>query len=75
MIEYAWHGTQSVFDAMLATGVLLVPIGILGAVISIVDTTSDASAASVLAIVAFHLATGWRTLKLAEETPIDLGTG
>ena len=28
-IEYAWHGAQSVFDTMLATGVLLVPIGIL----------------------------------------------
>ena len=26
-IEYAWHGAQSVFDTMLATGVLLVPIG------------------------------------------------
>lgn len=28
MIEYSWHGAQSVFDTMLATGVLLVPIGI-----------------------------------------------
>ena len=28
-IEYAWHGAQSVFDTMLVTGVLLVPIGIL----------------------------------------------
>jgi hypothetical protein len=28
-IEYAWHAGQSVFDTMLATGVLLVPIGIL----------------------------------------------
>jgi hypothetical protein len=28
MIEYAWHGAQSVFDTMLTTGVLLVPIGI-----------------------------------------------
>ena len=27
-IEYAWHGAQSVFDTMLTTGVLLVPIGI-----------------------------------------------
>lgn len=26
-IEYAWHGAQSVFDTMLATGVVLVPIG------------------------------------------------
>lgn len=27
-IEYSWYGTQSVFDSMLATGALLVPIGI-----------------------------------------------
>jgi uncharacterized membrane protein len=27
-IEHAWHGAQSVFDTMLATGLLLVPIGI-----------------------------------------------
>ncbi len=27
-IEYAWQGAQSVFDTLLATGVLLVPIGI-----------------------------------------------
>ncbi len=27
-IEYAWYGAQSVFDTLLATGVLLVPIGI-----------------------------------------------
>jgi hypothetical protein len=27
-IEYAWHGAQSVFDTLLATGLLLVPIGI-----------------------------------------------
>ncbi len=27
-IEYAWYGAQSVFDTMLTTGVLLVPIGI-----------------------------------------------
>jgi hypothetical protein len=26
-IEYAWHGAQSVFDTMLATGLLLVPAG------------------------------------------------
>ena len=26
-IEYAWHGAQSVFDTMLVTGALLVPIG------------------------------------------------
>lgn len=27
-IEYAWHAAQSVFDTMLATGLLLIPIGI-----------------------------------------------
>ena len=27
-IEYAWHAAQSVFDMMLTTGVLLIPIGI-----------------------------------------------
>jgi hypothetical protein len=27
-IEYAWRGAQSVFDTMLATGLLLLPIGI-----------------------------------------------
>jgi hypothetical protein len=26
-IESSWYGAQSVFDTMLATGVLLVPIG------------------------------------------------
>ena len=100
-IEYAWHGTQSVFDTMLATGVLLVPIGIvllgvamrsapafgprlssfsiglgiigiMGAVIAIVDPGSMASAASVLAIALFHLSTGWRTLKLGSTASIDL---
>ncbi len=28
-IEYAWHAGQSVFDTMLTTGVLLVPIGLI----------------------------------------------
>ena len=28
-IEYAWYGAQSVFDTMLATGALLVPIGMI----------------------------------------------
>jgi hypothetical protein len=99
-IEYAWHGAQSVFDTMLATGVLLVPIGILllgvamrsapafgsrltmltialgtvgiiGAAIAIVDPGSMFSAVSVLAIVVFHLSTGWRTLALGNEVSID----
>jgi hypothetical protein len=94
-IEIAWHGAQSVFDTMLATGVLLVPIGIvllgvamgrapafgsrltmlsivlgsagiIGAAVSIVDPASDASAASVLAIVVFNLTVGWRTLALGK---------
>ncbi len=94
MIEYAWHGAQSVFDTMLVTGVLLVPIGIvllgvamrstppfgpgltmltiglgtvgiIGAVIAVVDPGSMFAAVSVLAIVVFHLSAGWRTLTLA----------
>ncbi len=28
-IEYSWHAAQSVFDTMLATGLLLVPSGIM----------------------------------------------
>ena len=104
-IEYAWHGAQSVFDTMLATGVLLVPagivlfgvamrgapafgsrlaamsvgvgaVGLIGAVVEIVDPGSDASAASVLAIVVFHLAVGWRTLELGrEQATVDLRPG
>jgi hypothetical protein len=93
MIEYAWHGTQSVFDTMLATGVLLVPIGIvlfgvamrsspayglrltwltfglgtvglIGAAIAVVIPGSAFSAAGVLAIVAFHIGSGWRMVTL-----------
>jgi uncharacterized membrane protein HdeD (DUF308 family) len=96
MIEYAWHGAQSVWDTMLTTGVLLVPIGILlfgiamrstpafgpvltwltialgvvgiiGATVEAIDTGSDFSAASVLAIVVFNLSVGWRTLTLAKR--------
>jgi hypothetical protein len=101
MIEYAWHGAQSVFDTMLTTGALLVPIGIvlfgvamrrapafgprltiltfglgalgvIGAVIGIVDPGSMLLAASVLAIVVFHLSTGWRTLTLGKAVIVDL---
>ncbi|MGI9610055.1 MAG: DUF4386 family protein [Acidimicrobiia bacterium] len=100
-IEYAWHAAQSVFDTMLATGVLLVPIGItlfgvamwnapafgrrlaqvslglgilgtIGAAIEIFVPGSGFSAAAVLAIVVFHLVTGWRTLKLGYDRNIDL---
>lgn len=100
-IEYAWHGAQSVFDTMLATGVLLVPIGIVlfgvamlrapefglrlawfaivigalgfvGAVIEAVDQDLEFSAVAVLAIVLFHLSTGWQTLTLARHE--GLGT-
>ena len=95
-IEYAWHGAQSVFDTMLATGVLLVPIGfvlfgiamwratafgpglaklsiglgavgIAGATIAVVEPGSAFAAASVLAMVVFHLITGWRTLKMGDN--------
>jgi len=100
-IEYAWHSAQSVFDTMLTTGVLLVPIGIvllgvamrsapvfssritmftialgtvgiIGAVIAVIDPGSIFSAGSVLAMALFHLGVGWRTLKLATEANIDL---
>lgn len=100
-IEYAWHGAQSVFDTMLATGVLLVPIGIvllgiamrnapafgarltiltiglgtvgiIGAVIAIIDPGSAFSAAAVLAIVVFYLSVGWRTFTLGNLSSIDL---
>ncbi len=92
-IEYAWHGAQSVFDTMLATGLLIAPIGmvlfgvamrlapsfdsrvawlvvalgvigIAGAVIEVVDRSLEVSALSVLAITAFHLVVGWRTMRL-----------
>lgn len=101
MIEYAWHGAQSVFDTMLATGVLLVPIGIvlfgvamrnaptfgrrltaltfglgvvgtIGAAIAIVVPGSAFSAVGVLAIVAFHVGTGWRMLTLGRIEGHDL---
>ena len=100
-IEHAWHGAQSVFDTMLITGVLLVPIGIVllgvamrrapafgarlaglsiglgtlgivGAVIAIVDPGSMFAAVSVLVIVVFNLVIGWRTLKLGTSETIDL---
>ncbi len=86
---------------MLATGVLLVPIGIvllgiamryttafgsgltkltiglgmvgtIGAVVAIVNPGSMFSAASVLAIVVFHLTTGRRTVTLGSSSNIDL---
>jgi hypothetical protein len=100
-IEYAWHGAQSVFDTMLITGVLLVPIGIvlfgvamrsssafgsgvtwltiglgavgiIGAVIAVIDPGSMFAAAGVLAIALFHLSAGWRTFRLGGEEHIDL---
>ncbi len=101
MIEYSWHGAQSVFDTMLVTGVLLVPIGItlfgvamrsasafgrgltaltfglgvagiVGAAIAIVVPGSAFSAVGVLAIVAFHVGTGWRLLALGKLAGDDL---
>ncbi|MDJ0767705.1 MAG: DUF4386 family protein [Ilumatobacter sp.] len=102
-IEYAWHGAQSVFDTMLATGLLLVPIGIvllgvamwrapafgsgvatfalvvgavgtLGAAIEIVVPGSDVSAASVFAIVLFHLVTGWWTFRLGDQERVQVAS-
>jgi hypothetical protein len=95
-IEYGWVAAQSVFDTMLTTGVLLVPIGIVllgvamrstsafgprltmvtlglgtvgivGAVISVLDPGSMFAAASVLAITVFHFSIGWRTLTLSRD--------
>jgi hypothetical protein len=92
-IEAAWVGAQSVFDAMLATGVLLVPIGLLllglamrsfpaiassimwltigiaavgviGAVIAIIDPGSMFAAISVLGMTVVLLATGWQMLRV-----------
>jgi hypothetical protein len=92
-IEAAWVGAQSVFDTMLATGVLLVPIGLLllgfamrrfpalassimwltigiaavgviGAVIAIIDPGSMFSAISVLGMTVVLLATGWQMLRV-----------
>lgn len=102
-IEYAWHGAQSVFDSMLATGLLLVPVGMvlfgvamrqsrqfgsrlawlaigvgvigaLGAAAEILDQSLEVSALSVLAIVVFHLATGWRTLHLGTSDDTSAST-
>jgi hypothetical protein len=100
-IEYAWHGAQSVFDTMLTTGVLLVPIGIVllgaamrsapafgprlawvaialgtlgvvGAVIAVVDSGSAFLAASVLAIVIFYLMSSWRALTIETSATTEL---
>ncbi len=101
MIEYSWHGAQSVFDTMLVTGVLLVPIGIIlfgvamrsapafggrltvltfglgvagivGAAIAVVVPGSAFAAIGVLAIVAFHIGTGWQLLALGKIEGLDL---
>lgn len=92
-IEAAWAGAQSVFDTMLTTGVLLVPIGlvllgwamrrfpaiassittltialgavgVVGAVIAIVDPGSMFAALSVLGMTVVMLATGWQMLRV-----------
>lgn len=51
-IEYAWAGAQSVFDTMLATGGLLVPVGILllGIAMRKAHTFSDGLTAFTLGI-------------------------
>ena len=51
--------------------IVLGAVGIIGAVIAVVDPGSMFSAVSVLAIVVFHLSTGWRTLKLGSEVSSD----
>ncbi len=49
-IEYAWHGAQSVFDTMLITGVLLVPIGMIFLGLAMREATAYGSRLSWLAI-------------------------
>ena len=55
--------------------IVLGAVGIVGAVIAVVDPGSMFSAVSVLAIVVFHLSTGWRTRKLGVEIGTDLDAG
>ena len=50
-IEYAWHGAQSVFDTMLATGTLLVPIGIILLGLAMWISSAFGSPISIFAIV------------------------
>ena len=49
-IEYAWHGAQSVFDTMLATGALLVPIGIVLLGLSMLRAPLFSRSVAILAI-------------------------
>jgi len=44
-------------------------VGVIGATIETIDTTTDFVAASVMAIVVFHLITGWRTLRVGRTRP------
>ena len=50
-IEYAWRGTQAVYDTMLATGLLLVPIGIILLGIAMRSTSSFGPRLGTFAIV------------------------
>jgi len=49
-IEYSWHAAQSVFDTMLATGLLLVPIGIALFGVAMWNTTSFGRRLAVLSV-------------------------
>ena len=51
-IEYAWHGAQSVFDTMLATGLLLAPSGIILLGIAMMDSAEFGRRLGWFAIVA-----------------------
>ncbi len=59
--------------SMLAIG--LGTLGVIGAVIGMVDPGSMFVAVSVLAIAVFHLGSGWRTLRLGRGESIDLAEG
>jgi hypothetical protein len=50
-IEYAWHGAQSIFDTMLTTGMLLVPIGIVLFGVAMWRSLAMGTPTAVLAIV------------------------
>ncbi len=64
------HRRSVPFSAGLAIGLGIV--GTIGAAIAIVVPGSAFSAGSVLAIVVFNLAAGWRTLRLGNDASIDL---
>lgn len=72
LLGVAMQRTPSFGRRLSVLAIALGVLGILGATIEIIDTGSDASAVAVLAVVLFHLASGWRTLAAGNERDIDL---